>query len=102
MRALSGGRAGNHSARGDLRSASKGLQTDGLTSPEQKPKALTRQDVAGALRVVAFCPLPEAYSGSGMTEHCDDVPAVGDDYSKARDTIVEHVKTLLDALAGGK
>ena len=80
-------------------SAAKGLQGDGLAATEQKPAALTKDEVSGAVRVVAFCTLPEDYYKSVRVEEWNDVATVSEGYDKARDTIVEHVKRLLDELA---
>jgi len=82
-------------------SAAKGLEADGLAATEQKPAGLTKDDVSGALRVVAFCTLPEDYK-SVRVEEWNDVPTVSEGYDRARDTIVEHVKRLLDELASKK
>jgi len=82
-------------------SAAKGLEGDGLAATEQKPAALTKDGVSGAFRVVAFCALPEDYK-SVRVEEWNDVPTVSEGYDRARDTIVEHVKRLLDELASKK
>ena len=83
-------------------SAAKGLEADGLTATEQKPAGLTKGDLPGAVRVVAFCSLPEEFHKSVPVEEWNDVPTVSEDYGKARDTIVEHVKRLLDELESKK
>src|SRR5215467_14823545 len=49
-------------------SAASGLQADGLTSSEQKPVALARDDVSGAVRVVTFCALPADYKAASVEE----------------------------------
>jgi len=82
-------------------SAASGLQADGLTSSEQKPVALARDDVSGAVRVVTFCALPADYKAASV-EEWNDVPTVGDDYNRARDTIVQRVKHLLSELESKK
>jgi len=83
-------------------SAAKGLEADGLTATEQKPVGLTNRDIRGAVRVVAFCSLPEDLHKSVPVEEWNDVLTVSEDYGKARDTIVEHVKRLLDELESKK
>jgi len=65
-------------------------------------KRLPKVDVSGGARVVAFCELPEAYKESPRVEHWNDVPAVSEDYNKARDVIVKHIKRLLDELKSEK
>src|SRR5262249_34168620 len=78
-------------------SATKGLQADGLTAGEQKPVGLARDEVSAAVRVVTFCALPADYKAASV-EEWNDVPTVGDDYNKARDTIGHRGKHLLIAL----
>ena len=39
----------------------EGLEGEGLTPGELKPKLLSKGDIAGALRVAAFCDLPDRY-----------------------------------------
>jgi hypothetical protein len=82
-------------------SAAKGLQADGLAATEQKPVRLTRDDISGAVRVVAFCSLPDDYK-SVAVEEWNDVPTVSDDYSKARNAIVERLERLLNELESKK
>ncbi|HKA22009.1 MAG TPA: hypothetical protein VKN18_27270 [Blastocatellia bacterium] len=79
-----------------------GLRADGLTVAGEKPKRLSQADVSSGTRLVAFCELPEAYKKSGRVEQWNDVPAVSEDYNKARDVIVEHIKRLLDELKSEK
>jgi protein-tyrosine-phosphatase len=81
-------------------SAAKGLQADGLTPGERKPKELTKDDVFGAARVVTFWALPKELNKADVVEEWNDVPAVGDDYKKARDTILAHMQHLLETLKG--
>jgi len=82
-------------------SAEKGLQSDGLSSTEQKPKGLTKDDVSKAVKVVTFCALPQDYKAANV-EEWDDVPTVGEGYETARDVIVVHLRRLLDELATRK
>jgi protein-tyrosine-phosphatase len=82
-------------------SAARGLQADGLAATEQKPVRLTRDDISGAVRVVAFCSLPDDYK-SVAVEEWNDVPTVSDDYGKARNAIVERVERLLNELESRK
>jgi protein-tyrosine-phosphatase len=74
-----------------------GLQADGL-APGEKSKQLSEADVVGTSRVVAFCKLPEKYYQKAAVEEWDDVPPVSEDYLKAREAILDHVKRLLDEL----
>jgi len=79
-------------------SAAKGLQADTLQPTEFKPKELSKEDLSGSVRVVTFCKLPEADYRTTTIEEWMDVPAVGEDYIKARDAIVSHLKNLLVTL----
>jgi hypothetical protein len=68
---------------------------------ERKSRGGYRQkteDMSGAIRLVTFCQLPIGYLASVPMEEWNDVPAITDDYSKARDVIVERIKHLLDEL----
>jgi protein-tyrosine-phosphatase len=78
--------------------AAAGLEADGLAVDGDKPKRLSKADVSRSIRVVAFCELPEAYKKGVRVEQWTDVPAVSEDYQKAREAIVEHIKRLLDEL----
>lgn len=80
-------------------SAMNGLRADGVTSDVTKPSALSREEAQSALRVVSFLPLPAGMTGERPPIEWDDVPATGDGYDIARDTIVEHVKVLFEELA---
>jgi arsenate reductase len=76
----------------------KGLQADGLEVGVEKPARLSPEDASGAIRVVAFCPLPKGFFGAVPIEEWRDVPSTSEDYGKARDNIVERIKHLLDEL----
>ena len=79
-----------------------GLRADGLAVPREKPTIFSEGDVSKATHVVAFCELPEAYNKGRRVEQWNDVPAVSEDYGKARDVIVKRVKQLLDELESAK
>jgi len=79
-------------------SVAKGLQADGLDVGVEKPARLSPEDASGAIRVIAFCALPKGYLGSVPIEEWKDVPSTSEDYSKARENIVERVQHLLDEL----
>lgn len=79
-------------------SAEQGLRHDGLMATELKPKAIAPDEAARAMRVIAFLPLPKDYYSVAKVEEWNDVPATGEGYSRARDTIVAHLNKLLDAL----
>lgn len=76
----------------------QGLAVDGLVAGETGPKLLAQADVAGAARVVAFCPLPADYQKLAPVEQWTDVPPISDDYDRSRDEIVKRINRLLDEL----
>jgi protein-tyrosine-phosphatase len=78
--------------------ALKGLQADGLELNGERPERLSEADLDGAIRVITFCQLPEAYSKAGAVEQWSDVPPVSEDYAKARDAIIGRIRGLLDEL----
>ena len=82
--------------------AEAGLRGDGLAHFERSPAKLTQEDAAGAVRVVTFCELSEAYMTAAPVERWDDVPPVSEDYARARDEIVGRIGLLLDGLEAGK
>ena len=76
----------------------QGLQAENLTASVPKPERLSPTDIAGAVRVVAFCDLPEAYRNQAAVEQWSDVPLFREDYNKSRDAILVHINDLLNAL----
>lgn len=78
----------------------QGLEKDGVAFPAEKPRPLTRADVRGAVRVVAFCPLP-AFAKQARAD-AYEVPAPSDGYDASRDAILVHVRALIDELAGSR
>ena len=78
-------------------SAIAGLRADGVTFPDEKPRALTADDTRHAVRVVAFCLVPASLrKGTRVEQH--DVPAPGDGYAQSRDAILVQVKALIEEL----
>ena len=80
----------------------QGLETEGLTAGEPKPKMLSKDDVAGASRVVTFCDLPEGYNQLAPVEQWNDVPPISEDYEKSRDAMLVHINQLLDDIKSKK
>ena len=78
------------------------LKADGLDVGITRPGKLTRHDVVGAVRVVTFHPLPEAFAKVTPVERWDDVPPMSEDYNKFRDTVVERIKRLLAELESAR
>jgi arsenate reductase len=79
--------------------AARGLAADGLELQPHTPERLSAADLEAAVRIVAFCPLPEGYGGNDAVEIWDDVPPVSEDYAGARDVIVERIGRLVGELA---
>lgn len=78
------------------------VRTEGADIAGMRPRLVTRDELARATRVVSFgCDLGALGAGAGV-ERWDDVPAVSDDYQKARDIIAARVERLVDALAGAR
>jgi arsenate reductase len=74
----------------------KGLSEDGLTPTESSPRKLTKADLQSAQRVITFCELPIEYQKQVKIERWDDVPPVSENYVKARDVIIEHIRQMLN------
>jgi hypothetical protein len=79
-----------------------GLQGDGLTSSEPAPKKISKADLIGAIRVITFCLLPDGYPGEVKVESWDGVPAMNEDYGKARDWLGARINRLLEDLKAEK
>jgi arsenate reductase (thioredoxin) len=79
--------------------AAEGLAADGLAPDGGTPQRLTASDVDGAVRLVAFGPLSEAYGRPVGIEIWEEVPPVSEDYARARDRILERLERLFDELA---
>ena len=80
-------------------SAVKGLKADGLPPKLDAPHPLTAAEVRSSARVVAFdCEQPTMKALKSMDTCWDDVPAVSEDYGRARDAIRAHVATMIDQM----
>jgi arsenate reductase (thioredoxin) len=79
------------------KSAVEGLQRDGIAFPADKPRVLSPSDTKRAVRVVAFCPVPDSVAKTKPVERFD-VPAPSDGYDRSRDEILKHVRDLIDQL----
>ena len=74
------------------------LLAEGVDLRGQRPRRVTREDVTGASRVVTFgCELGPLAAGAPV-ERWDDVPAVSDDFRKARAAIDARLVRLLGDL----
>jgi arsenate reductase len=76
----------------------KGLEADGIPYERAKPRGLTEADTKDAVRLMAFCPIPEQFARTRRIEQHEDVPDISANYAAARDKIVAYVKALLDEL----
>ena len=77
----------------------RNVRTVGADVAGIRPRLVTRDELARATRIVSFgCDLGSLGVGAGV-ERWDDVPAVSDDYQKARDVIATRVERLVDTLA---
>jgi protein-tyrosine-phosphatase len=74
----------------------QGLLEDGLTPTESVPQKPTEADLQSAQRVITFCELPAKYSSKAIVERWDDIPPVSENYARARDSIVERIRQMLD------
>ena len=75
------------------------LLAEGVDLRGERPRRVTPEDVAGAWRVVTFgCELGPLAAGAPV-ERWDDVPAVSEDFRKARAAIDARLTRLLDDLS---
>ena len=72
-----------------------GLHTDGLTPTESKPQKLSLADLESSQRIISFCELPKEFQDRIPIEQWDNVPPVSENYKKARDAILDHLKHLI-------
>jgi arsenate reductase (thioredoxin) len=77
-----------------------GLQGDGIEVDGLRPRPVLQSDLERASLVVAFgCQLDNPPRALAI-EPWDDVPAVSEDYGRARDAIAARVRTLVDRIGG--
>jgi arsenate reductase len=75
----------------------QGLRSDGVEVGGRRPARPTRGDVEDAAVVVTFgCDLGELAARATRIDRWDDVPAVSEDFTRARDAIVARVTGLLE------
>jgi protein-tyrosine-phosphatase len=78
----------------------QGLLGDGIDVRDLRPRHVTRTDLERASRVIAFgCELGDLAPAGLTVERWDDVPAVSEDYQRARDVIAARVRTLAEGVA---
>ncbi len=77
----------------------QGLLGEGIDVRGQRPRAIARADLERASHVVAFgCDLSALAPPGLAVERWDDVPAVSEDYGRARDVIATRVQAFVDRL----
>ncbi len=81
-----------------LPQAVQGLEADGLSTDGLKPQRFCSADLAGAVRIVTFCPLLKEESVPLPVEEWNGVPPVSADYAKSRDAMLRHLDALLEEL----
>jgi protein-tyrosine-phosphatase len=75
-----------------------GLNLDGLAPLDDAPQALTPNEAARAVKVIAFDAVPDDKRGVAEVNYWSDVPPATKDYAAARDVIVRHIDDLVPAL----
>jgi arsenate reductase (thioredoxin) len=76
-----------------------GLRRDGIDVGSLRPRPVMRADLERASLVVAFgCRLDDPPPGLAI-ERWDGVPAVSENFGRARDAIAARVRTLVDQIA---
>ena len=72
-----------------------GLNMEGLTPLDDVPQTLAANDVAGAIKVIAFDAVPDDKRGVAVVDYWSDVPPATGNYADARDVIVHHIDDLI-------
>ncbi len=78
-----------------------GLLRDGIDVRGRQPRPISREDLAGARRVVSFgCDVGGVVPPGVAVERWDDIPAVSENFEVARDAIIARVARLVDTWEG--
>jgi arsenate reductase (thioredoxin) len=78
----------------------QGLGADGIDVASRRPRRPTQADLDESAVVVTFaCDLGDLASRAPRVVRWDDVPAVSEDFKRARDVIVARVTALLEDAA---
>jgi arsenate reductase (thioredoxin) len=76
--------------------AAAGLRADGIDVGGARPRLVTREDLAGACRIVEFgCDLTAVAPPGAAIERWGDAPAVSEGYAAARDAIAARLDRLV-------
>src|SRR5262245_41999254 len=93
------GAAGTEPDRAIPQRVVEGLDRDGIDVRGLRPSRVAAADLGRAAMVVAFgCEL-DGPAGGLVVERWDDVPAVSEDFGRARDAIATRVRALVDRMA---
>jgi len=76
-----------------------GLATDRVQIVSNETRKVTQADLDKANKVILFYPMPENLQSKGKASTWNNMPAVSEDYDKARSAIVLKVKALIDSLS---
>lgn len=75
----------------------QGMAADGFDVRARRPRRPTAADVTDATTVVAFgCDLGPLAAAAARIDRWDDVPAVSEDFKRARDVIVARIERLFE------
>ena len=77
----------------------EGLSRDGLKPAELVPQNLLLDDLRFAERIVSFCELPDEFREKVIVEQWEGIPAVSEDYEKARDAILDRLDQFLATIS---
>jgi arsenate reductase len=75
------------------------LARDGFSVEGFTPRALARDDVTGAARIVTIGAKSPLFTGARALERWDDIPPASTSYAASRDRLRERIQALLAALA---
>jgi arsenate reductase (thioredoxin) len=77
------------------------LRTEGLDVAHEQPRAVTREALAAAFRVISMgCEVSDLAPPGSIVEHWNDIPSPIQDLIAARDRISTHVEQLIAGLLG--
>jgi arsenate reductase (thioredoxin) len=75
-----------------------GLNADGLTPTEPIPQKLSLEEIEMAEEIISFCELPAELQSEARIEQWNDIPPVSENYERARDVLIEHLRRLIKSL----
>jgi len=79
----------------------EGLGADGIDVRGRRPRAVTREEIGAAWRVVSLGAELGVLAAPGVRiDHWDDIPPVSADFGAARAALLARLPALLDELTG--